>query len=605
MAAFIALAAVPVVAQSQYPFEVFGSNNGESLGTSLLCRGSGVHVGVPGHPRTSFNNVGEVQVYDSSSEALLYTIPFPITPSNDHFFGTSMASLPDSNANNIREIAVGSPGTFLPAVYVFDEGAAGASAPIYTYFGNSGDGYGSSLALVDYPTVDGTPELVIAAPARTPSSGGVGSVDIVDVPTGTVKATIDAPNANYDGFGTSIARIADLDGNGSDDIIIGAPSSFSERGSVLIYSLTGSMIGPPVQLLREIKGDSISDSIGHAVAGIADMNGDGKQDILITTPSVNNGRGYVRLYSGADIASAAPNISPLCQIDGAVDGDQFGSAITGLGDTDKDGLNEFAVGSPGHGGGLGRVSVYQFKSGAGCSVVRSYDGSLATDAFGLHLGADLCSAISPDSLTLSVGTSSDQGGVDAGSAILLASPPTATPTPTPTPTPTVAAPLPTPTPFYPTTADLRFRISDNGDFKIIVTYNSEPNDDCTAILYGRVQVGKQTFPLEKLDSSKKSTSDLTEQTSVVRIINFPAAAKVNGVVPIINMAVRTTCGSTEFDSNVFARYMNCGVRGTEVSIDTWIETLKRAFVRANSQTSVRSDRNTKVVRLKKRRVSKR
>ena len=580
-------------------FEVFGGNNGEFFGSSIMCRNPGVHVGVPGFLRSTINNVGIVRVYDPATEALLYSINYPITPSTAHLFGHAMMSVPDSNNNSIPEIAISAPGSFSPAVFIFDEGSAGSTAAIRTFFGQTSDAYGTDLALLDYPPRDGVAELVVAAPARTPIGSGSGEVEFVEVTTGNVLDTIPSPGTSYQDFGRSIARMADIDNNGSDEIAIGAPDSFSESGAVLIYTLIGPGSGPTFQLLTEIQGANPGERFGQKLASVPDITGDGKDELVVAAPDAINSRGIVRVYSGASLTAANP--VSICQITGSTDGDSLGASLVGLGDVDGDGRGEFAVGVPGFANGQGQVQVFQFNSGNGCQLIRTYNGTATTDEFGRSIFAQSCPVIAQKVTTLMVGTTSDQGGIDAGSAIVFSAPPTVTPTPTPTPT-TTPTPTSTPTPnAKPSNASLTFRISEAGEFKIITKYDQEPDDSCSSILYGRINVGSTVLNLEKLVSTTNSTANTNERETVVRILNFPRAAKVDGKKPIINMGLRTTCDGTTFDSNVFARYMNCGVPDTAVSLDEWMNTLKQALGRAGEQTSVRSDRNVKVVRLKKRR----
>lgn len=582
-------------------FEVFGGNNGEFLGTSMVCRNPGVHVGVPGFLRSTINNVGIVRVYDPNTEALLYSINYPFTPSAAHLFGSTMLSVPDTNNNFIGEIAISAPGSFSPAVYLFDDGIGGSTTPVRTFFGQLSDAYGTSLALLDYPPRDGKPELVIAAPARTPIGSGTGEVDFVDTSTGNILDTIPSPSTIYQNFGSSIARLADIDNNGSDDIAISAPDSYSERGTVLIYSLIGPSLGPTFQLLNEIQGVNSGERFGQKLAAIPDINGDGKDELVVAAPEAVNSRGTVRVYSGATLMAANP--APLCTVTGGTDNDKLGASLVGLGDIDGDGRGEFAVGAPGFAGGQGQIQVFQFSVDDGCQITRTYQGTANTDQFGQNIFAEPCTVIEPKVTTLMVGTTSDQGGINAGSAIVFSAPPTVTPTPTATPTVTpTSTPTSTPTPkANPSKASITFRISEAGEFKIVTKYDEEPGDDCSSILYGRINVGSTVLQLEKLVSNTNSTANTDERETTIRILNFPRAAKVDGKKPIFNMELRTTCDGITFDSNVFARYMNCGLPETSVSLDDWISTLKGALSRAGEQTSVRSDRTVKVVRLKKRR----
>ena len=372
---------------------------------------------------------------------------------------------------------------------------------------------------------------------------------------------------------------------------------------MLIYSLLADP-NPPV-LLRTLKGLLGSEErLGFSAQGLPDLNQDGKAEVLIGAPGTETTAGKVYLYSGADIVSSSSSITPLCTITDPAVATFFGHALTFLDDDNKDGKIEFVASAPGASLNRGEIRFYQFTTGIGCEEVAKVTGSATGDFLGRPLGADFCSPSTQRVLTAGTTTTNGSGNI-VGSAILFSPLPTVTPTATPTATQTATAtPTLTPPPqINPSKASLSFRISETGEFKITSIYDQEPGNNCSFILYSRIQVGNRLLEAEKI-SSGVTSDQAQEKNKIIKILNFPSAEKISGQIPIVHMLLRTTCDSKTFDSNIFARYMNCGLPDISVSLSSWITTLKNALSTAEVQTSIRSDRMLKLIRLKKRRFRK-
>jgi hypothetical protein len=113
-----------------------------------------------------------------------------------------------------------------------------------------------------------------------------------------------------------------------------------------------------------IDGDA-SDAIGGAVAAAGDVNHDGFDDILIGAPTAGTagaGRAYV-VYGRANSAKVALKALPtkssertFFELDG-IAGDGAGNSVAGIGDINGDKLADFAVAASNGNGGLGSVYV--------------------------------------------------------------------------------------------------------------------------------------------------------------------------------------------------------------------------------------------------------
>lgn len=135
--------------------------------------------------------------------------------------------------------------------------------------------------------------------------------------------------------GYAVAGGADLDGDGVPDVLSGAPGA----SEVALYS------GATHERFGVLEGDP-SEFFGGAVALVGDVDGDGVEDVLVGAERASGtaiDEGRVSLWSGADG-------TPLWSVPGAGAGDFLGSAAARLGDVTGDGVPDVLAGGRGNGG---------------------------------------------------------------------------------------------------------------------------------------------------------------------------------------------------------------------------------------------------------------
>jgi hypothetical protein len=217
-------------------------------------------------------------------------------------------------------------------------------------FGSTHDTWaGASLAMTGDLTGDGSPDLLIGAPRSDLTAANSGTAFVVPGPVAGVGLLGDIAYpitglSSTDQAGTQVLAPGDLDGDGQEDLLVSAPGALSGAGAV--YMVSGPIEGnlSLSEASGWIQGDSAELGIGRAIAALGDQDGDGTPELLIGLPDQGEG-GTAWLVSAAPIDGAM--LSDGHQLSGLSTGDQLGSSIASLGDLNGDGIEDMGIGAPG------------------------------------------------------------------------------------------------------------------------------------------------------------------------------------------------------------------------------------------------------------------
>jgi len=161
--------------------------------------------------------------------------------------------------------------------------------------------------------------------------------------------------------GWSVSNAGDVNNDGIDDIFISAPHvGTTTGGSYIVFGTeTGFPATLELALLDGSNGFRIENDVGDEASGMpvsaaGDVNGDGIDDIIMGSPGtdphgINSGSAYV-IFGKSTPFSGTLNLSTIngtngFRIDGSLQGDFLGSAVSGAGDFNGDGFDDLIVGA--------------------------------------------------------------------------------------------------------------------------------------------------------------------------------------------------------------------------------------------------------------------
>jgi hypothetical protein len=197
------------------------------------------------------------------------------------------AGAADVNGDGIADIAIGASGSGNGAAFVYS-GFDGSLIHAWAPASSSYMGFGISLDGVGDINGDGFGDLVIGAPLFTNSAGdaGAGKAFVFSGATGLELFSWEGAGANFM-LGSSVANAGDFDGDGTHDILVGAPfaspGGLAGAGSAYLYS------GASGGLIFQRNGEASGDIFGNAVSTAGDMNGDGRAELLVGAPAAPSG----------------------------------------------------------------------------------------------------------------------------------------------------------------------------------------------------------------------------------------------------------------------------------------------------------------------------
>ncbi len=395
--AWYGTATTPTVAPNWTAYATEVDNTGDNFGCSVSAAGdingdgySDVVVGCDkgDNPGTApyetpewgpLTDNGKAYIYPGAAAGLN-----PIAPNSDiregkvngGRYGTSVACGGDMNADGYAELIVGCPYYVektdrlsgpVPQVlqplgrfYIYEGASVIANIfPYIIYSGiTNGDNVGYSAAPAGDVNGDGFSDVLFSSVTFTNGQTNEGKVwAVYGAPRGlnaggTNDVQLEKNQANAN-LGVSVATAGDVNGDGYNDVIVGAPlfdSTLTNEGAAFIY--LGTATGLSTTHAWAAYGRKANAKFGNCVSSAGDVNGDGYSDVIIGAPDYDGAAGAktgkVNIYFGASsIATATPvtSANPGWSKEGSAANQRFGNSVACAGEVNLDGYSDIIIGA--------------------------------------------------------------------------------------------------------------------------------------------------------------------------------------------------------------------------------------------------------------------
>jgi hypothetical protein len=352
-----------------------GASFGSAVSTAGDVNGDGyddVIIGAEEY-QVSFEGVsgtppsGAVFVYHGSPDGLGTTWTWKVLAEADRIrFGAAVSTAGDVDADGYDDVIVSAPHFERDdgpenegRVYLYRGGPTGLSiTPAWTYECNQYVGLcGASLDAAGDVNGDGFADIVIGAPNCAATTEGAGcALVFLGSETGlqpTPDWVVDGPHSGAL-FGKAVAGAGDVNGDGYDDILVGAPGTTldalePEVGAAFLFF--GSADGPGLTPDWTTYGLESYDQYGFALHRAGDVNQDEYGDVLVGAFYMGDSNdlerkpdeGAAYLFIGGP---AGLGTQPAWSAYGGKADARFGYSLGTAGDVDGDSADDILVGAP-------------------------------------------------------------------------------------------------------------------------------------------------------------------------------------------------------------------------------------------------------------------
>ncbi|MFT5583898.1 MAG: hypothetical protein ACI9VR_001482 [Cognaticolwellia sp.] len=319
------------------------SSVGDAFGGSLVC----ADIDADGYQElvVGAGDVDQLYVYPGSASGL-DTASEEILSSSLGSFGGPLAS-GDVNGDGYPDLAV-QDGSNTATVSILHGSASGLnSTSEYSISASDGaalDAFGAALSMAGDLNGDGYADLIVGATradAPLAESGALyiylGSSTGLSASSEQKLVPSDSVGTHY--FGTDAIIVADQDGDGLDEVAVGAPGDNSFTGAVYLYFGSSTGVSAATESKITVSGTY---HFGSTLSA-ADVDGDGYSDLLVGSPrGPVSGSGSGRVYTFYGAATGLDTLSPDSLGEASYQSD-FGAKVRGLGDFDGDGYDDAVV----------------------------------------------------------------------------------------------------------------------------------------------------------------------------------------------------------------------------------------------------------------------
>jgi hypothetical protein len=319
------------------------------------------------------------------------------------WFGYSVATAGDVNGDGYDDVIVGAPyysidGDSVGGAFVFHGSAAGlSSTPDWTAHSDQVlANFGNSVATSGDVNGDGYDDVIVGAQYYDHGQTAEGRAYLYLGSAGGLSITpgwIAESDVAVAYFGSSVGTAGDVNGDGYADVIVGArwyDDGPDDEGWAFLYQ--GSAAGLSTTAAWTVEGDQLGANVGAAVGTAGDVNGDGYDDVVVGAPYYVSrpgagGRAYLYQGSAAGLSTTPDWIARSNQ-----DFSNFGVSVGTAGDVNGDGYEDVIVGAYRYDNGQadeGRAFIFQ---GSGAGLGTTADWKTESNQDHANLGSSVATA---------------------------------------------------------------------------------------------------------------------------------------------------------------------------------------------------------------------
>ncbi|MBK9227445.1 MAG: FG-GAP repeat protein [Ignavibacteria bacterium] len=363
------------------------TNFGNSVSNAGDVNGDGYSDVIIGEKFAYYSATGRAYIY-LGGESMNGIVDHTLTgEGSSNYFGVSVSGAGDVNGDGFSDVIAGAYGfngsTGKSYLYMY-----GMNGTIISDLNMSGAAIlrelGSSVSTAGDVNADGYDDLIIGAPH---SAGGAVAGDayifLGGVNMDNIADVSLGGEATNNRFGHSVSHAGDVNGDGFSDVIVGAWGYSSYKGRAYIYYGGVNMNNTADVTLT---GVNANDYFGISVSGAGDVNGDGFTDVIVGSEDFsfnsNNGRAYI-YYGGTGMNNSADVI-----MNGDSANYYFGCSVSSAGDVNGDGYFDVIVGARGFRNNTGKAIVFY----GGGSMNNVADVTLTGEATDDYFGRSVSSA---------------------------------------------------------------------------------------------------------------------------------------------------------------------------------------------------------------------
>lgn len=325
-----------------YSISEAGDVNADGFGDVL--------VGAPGYDNGHTNEGAAFVYYGSKSGLEKGSVTQLEINQTDAFTGWSVSSAGDVDNDGFSDIIVGvnhypNGQNYEGAALVYYGGKNGISIDNFTLLKTNYIGVQLSISVSQAGDInaDGYGDILIGECRHDLLSQGralvyFGSAQGIDPAS---LATLQINNASSL-FGDAVSNAGDVNNDGYDDIIVGAPGHNNNNGAAFLYlgSINGIVAQQPVTI-------NSNGRMGTSVSSAGDINGDGFSEILVGAPLYADQTGQTGAAFIFFGSSVGLNLNNPTLLKGGNPNSNFGFSLSGAGDVNGDGYGDILVGNPG------------------------------------------------------------------------------------------------------------------------------------------------------------------------------------------------------------------------------------------------------------------